>query len=209
MMIKTDLKVLNEILKGERKEICSIYGEPASGKTTLVKETAIYRAKKGEKVIFIDSENSFSVERILQLSNDDKSVLDNIFVLKPKDLKSQGAYIKSILKSKGISMLVIDSIGIFYRLEAKNDSKEANREIDRQFNYLSELCQKKVSVLLTNQVYRNIDTGEINVVVGNMFSNWSKFLIRLEKDPVRKLILEKSENKEVEFKIENTGLSEI
>ena len=61
MMIKTDSEPLNEVLKGEKKEICCIYGEPASGKTTIVKEAAVYRSKNNKKVIFIDSEKSFSI----------------------------------------------------------------------------------------------------------------------------------------------------
>lgn len=206
-MIKTDLELLNDILKGNRKEICCVYGEPASGKTTLVKEAAIYQSKKNKKVVFIDSENSFSVERVMQL-NGDKDILKNIFVLKPKDLKKQGEYLKGLLKLKDLRLVILDSIGIFHRYELKKNSYEANKELDLQFNILSELCLKKISVMITNQVYTDINENRVNLVGGSMTRNWSKCLIRLDKEP-RKLVLEKPEMKEVNFEIVNQGFREV
>ena len=204
-MIETDYKLLEDILKGERKEICCIYGPPASGKTTVVKEAAVFQSKKNRKVFFIDSEKSFSVERIIQLAQNDKNVLDNIFVLKPKDLKEQGKFIKRLLKLKDVNLVIIDTIGVYYRLELKKNVDKANKEIHRQFNVLSELCSRGVSILVTNQIYQNITTNNISIVGGNMFKNWSKCLIRLEKEP-RRLLFEKPENKEVLFDINNNGL---
>ena len=203
-MIETDLKLLEEVFKGERKEICCIYGLPATGKTTLAKEAAIYQSKKDKKVVFIDSEDSFNVERILQMA-EDKKVLDNIFVLKPKNLKEQGKHLKNLLKLKNLGLVVVDTIGMYYRLELKKDVRETNNEIDKQFNVLSELCLNGVSILITNQVYANIDTNTVNLVGGGMFENWSKCLLKLDKDP-RRLILIKPENKEVLFEIGNKGL---
>lgn len=203
-MIKTDLKLLEDILNGERKEICCIYGMPASGKTTFVKEAAINQSLKGNKVFFIDSEKSFSAERVMQLTKNDDNILNNIFVLKPNNLKEQGKYLKRLSKTKGIGLVIVDTIGIYYRLELKRNANKANKEIHKQFNILSELCSKGISVLITNQVYQNIEKNEVNIVGGNMFKNWSKCLIRLEKEP-RKLVLEKPEKKEVLFKIGNEG----
>ena len=203
-MIKTDSEPLNEVLKGEKKEICCIYGEPASGKTTIVKEAAVYQSKNNKKVIFIDSEKSFSIERLMQLCNNDKNVVKNIFVLKPKSLKVQGKYLKRLLKLKDLDLVIIDSIGIYHRYELKKDASKANKEMHQQFNILSELCSKKIGVLITNQVYTDIEKNEVNLVGGNMLRNWSKYLIKLDKNP-RKLILEKPEKKEVLFKIGNEG----
>lgn len=205
-MIKTDSELLNDILKGEKKEICCIYGEPASGKTTIVKEAALYQSKNNKKVIFIDSEKSFSIERLMQLCNNDKNVLKNIFVLEPKSLKVQGKYLKRLLKLKNLDLVIIDSIGIYYRYNLKKDANKTNKEMHRQFNILSELCSKKIGVLITNQVYTDIEKNEVTLVGGNMLRNWSKYLIKLEKNP-RKLILEKPEKKEVLFKIGNEGTS--
>jgi RecA/RadA recombinase len=204
-MINTDLDLLKNVLRGNRQEICCVYGEPASGKTTLAKEAAIHQSNNGNKVIFIDSENSFSTERIMQLCENKKDILDNIFVLKPKNLKQQGDYLNSLLNLKDIKLVIVDTLGVYYRLELKKNVKEANNEMNRQFNFLSELCLKGISVLITNQVYHNIDNKSISIVGGEMFKNWSKCLIKLEKIP-RKLILQKPETKEVLFEIGNSGL---
>lgn len=203
-MINTGSKLIKEVLEGRRKEISCVYGAPASGKTTLAKEAAIFQSLNGKKVIYIDSEKSFNVERVMQLTNNNKEVLDNIFVLKPKNLKEQTKHLKNLLDSN-ISLVILDTIGIHYRLEAKKNFAEANNEIHKQFNILSELCSKGIGVLIINQIYQNFETKDVSVVGGNMFRNWSKCLIKLEKEP-RKLILEKPEKEEILFDIKNEGL---
>ncbi|MBU2639956.1 MAG: AAA family ATPase [Nanoarchaeota archaeon] len=204
-MIQTDLKLLEDILKGNRKEICCVYGEPASGKTTLVKEAAIFQSKNGKKVVFIDSEKTFNTDRLMQLCGNKKEILKNIFVLKPKNLKEQRKYLKKLLKLKDLDLVIIDSVGFFHRYELKKDSVNANKELHKQCNILSELCSKGTAVMITNQVYEDIENKKINLVGGSMLKNWSKCLLKLEKNP-RKLILEKPRNKEVAFKIIKEGL---
>ncbi|MBS3157519.1 AAA family ATPase [Candidatus Woesearchaeota archaeon] len=202
-MIKSDSELLMEVLQGKRKEISCVYGAPASGKTTLAKEAAIHRSLNNKKVVYIDSENSFNIERVMQLAGNNKEALKNIFVLKPKNLKEQTKQLNRLLKSK-IDLVILDTIGVHYRLELKKNSKEANNEIHKQFNILSDLCSKGTSVLITNQIYQNFETKDISVVGGNMFRNWSKCLIKLEKDP-RRLVLEKPEKREILFDIGNDG----
>ena len=60
---------LNTWLHGgyERGVITMIAGPPASGKTNFVLLAACSQAKKGNKVIFIDTEGGFSVERVKQI----------------------------------------------------------------------------------------------------------------------------------------------
>jgi hypothetical protein len=87
----------------------------------------------------------------------------------------------------------------------KKDANKANKEIHKQFNILSELTSKGTSVLIINQIYQNFETNDVSVVGGNMLRNWSKCLIKLEKEP-RKLILEKPDSKEILFSIKNEGL---
>ena len=203
-MINTNSILLKEVLEGRRKEISCVYGAPASGKTTLAKEAAVFQSLNGKKVVYIDSEKSFSVERVIRLAKDGKDVLKNIFVLTPKNLKEQTKFLNRLLKSK-FDLIILDTIGVYYRMELKKNSKEANKEIHKQFNILSELCSKGASILITNQIYQNFETKDISVVGGNMFRNWSKCLIKLEKDP-RKLILEKPIKEEILFEIKNEGL---
>jgi len=178
------------------KEITCIYGEGASGKTTLAKIAAIKFAKDG-KVIFIDSENGFNLERFKQLGGE--KYLENIFILKPKNLEEQELQIKNLLKLKNLKLVIIDTIGHFYRIE---DKKKANISMHIQFNILSEISNK-IPVILVNQIYSYNEKDKM--VGGNMFKNWSKKIIKLEKDP-RKIILEKPSNKQIYFEIVNEGI---
>jgi len=198
-------EVLKESINEIKNEITTIYGEAATGKTTLAKILAIEAAKNG-KVIFIDTENGFSVERIRQLSGEEyDNVINKIFVMKIKGLEEQERKIRNLLELKDTKLVIIDTIGRYYRLEAKKDVNNANILMHRQFNVLSELNSKEIPVLITNQVYTNIEDGKINIVGGNMIKNWSKCLMKLEKNP-RKLVLEKPCFKEIEFEIKENGI---
>ena len=58
--------------KGNKNpDIKLIYGPAAAGKTTYCLLTSISMAKKGKKVMFIDTENGFSIERLKQLCGPD------------------------------------------------------------------------------------------------------------------------------------------
>lgn len=183
------------------KEINCIYGEAATGKTTLAKVEAIKFAKNG-KVAFIDSENGFNLERFKQIAGKDyENLLKNIFILKPRSLKEQELQIKNLLKISNLKLVIVDTIGYFYRVE---DKKEANTSMHRQFNVLSELS-KNMPIIITNQVYTNLNKEKEEMVGGNMFKNWSKKIIKLEKNP-RKIIIEKPYYKKIYFEMVNEGI---
>src|SRR3990167_5653659 len=103
-----------------KKEINCIYGEAATGKTTLAKIAAINFSKDG-KVVFIDSERGFNLERFKQLSDNNDELLNNIIVLRPRDLNEQELQIKSLSKIKNLKLIIIDTIGYFYRISNKID----------------------------------------------------------------------------------------
>ncbi|MBU2634338.1 MAG: bifunctional adenosylcobinamide kinase/adenosylcobinamide-phosphate guanylyltransferase [Nanoarchaeota archaeon] len=185
------------------KGINLVYGESATGKTTLAMELALKEAKDN-KVIFIDTERSFSIERVKQLDKDYDKKLKNICVFRVNDFEEQCRCFKKLLNIKNTKLIIVDTLGFFYRLELKQDPRKINKQIDDQLQILSELS-KDCGILITNQVYKNIDTNKIEVVGGKMIKNWSKSIIRLEKNP-RKLIFEKPEIKEINFKIVDSGL---
>lgn len=204
-MLKVNCEVLRDCLDVLKDEIITVYGEAASGKTTIAKILAIEATKFG-KVIFIDTENGFNIERLKQLAGEDyERVIKTIFIVRIKNLEEQEKNIKNLLFLKNVKLIIVDSIGRFYRLEIKKDAKKANASMHRQFNVLSDICNKGVPVLITNQVYMNIDDKKISMVGGDMFKKWSKCLIKLETNP-RKFILEKPFFKEELFEIRNDGI---
>src|SRR3989339_2029399 len=83
---------LNKFLFGgyETDIITTIYGQAGSGKTNLCMLAAVSQAKKANKVIYIDTEGGFSVERFKQLAGESyKETLKNILLLKPTKFNEQ------------------------------------------------------------------------------------------------------------------------
>lgn len=221
MRISTGSEVLDKLLDGgyESDIITTIYGPAGSGKTLLCLLAAAVVAGSGKKVIFIDSEGGFSVERLAQLCENHKKVLSNILFLSPTNFEEQKAVfekLKSVINEK-IALVVVDTISMLYRLQLKRDEdvQDINRELGRQIGWLGELSRKKgIPVLITNQVYSNFDEREkICMVGGDILRYGSKCLIELQIMPNgrRKAILRKHRSipeRETFFKIVQTGIEE-
>lgn len=200
--MKTGCEVLDELIGEYKNEITLIYGVAGSGKTTVAKIAAIEEAKNN-KVIFIDTENGFNTERIKQLGGEE--LLKNIFVVKINNFKEQCEKIENLIKMVDMfNVVIIDTIGCYYREELKSDVYGTNKALDKQMKILAEITRKGKSVILTNQVYSDLK-GKINIVGGSMLKNWSRCLIELEKDP-RKAKLLKPEEKVLEFEIKKEGV---
>ncbi|MBS3072836.1 DNA repair and recombination protein RadB [Candidatus Pacearchaeota archaeon] len=220
---------LNKWLFGgyEKDIITTVYGPAGSGKTNLCLLAAVSQAKKGSKVVFIDTEGGFSIDRFKQISGEEDS-LSNILILKPTNFDEQkkafDTLLKTIKSSTNVSLIIIDSITMLYRLELsekeENKIKELNSELSRQLRTLSEISRNRnIPVIITNQVYysflseEEFQSGkqkEVNMVGGDILKYWSKCLIELQNNKgKRKIVLKKHRSlpeKEMEFVIDNKGI---
>jgi len=182
-----------------------IYGSPASGKTTMCLVAAAHYSKQG-KVFFIDTENSFSLERIEQI--DPEVNLDNLFVIKAKHFEDQDNAIKKLIQLKDVTKLVIvDSISIYYR-KMLQERQNVNPFLSKQLNLLKDLGREGVPVLITAQVYSKME-GDVEVVGKNMIKNWCDVHVKLSNEQNRVLKLEKHPDKEelvLPFTINDKGL---
>ena len=169
------------------------------------------------KVIFIDAEGGFSIERMKQLAGDElQKILKNILLLKPTNFDEQNRILEKLprLINQKIGLVIVDTLTVFYRLElAKStDIKEINTKLISQISYLNEIARKKrVPILITNQVYSDFHKkDDVRMVGGDILRYSSKCLIKLEKNKKRKatLITHRSipEGKEIEFSIINNGI---
>ena len=100
MKIPTGSKILDKMLEGgyEKDVITTIYGPAGSGKTILVMLCCLNMARAGKKVIYIDTENSFSVERLKQIAKDYRKIMDNVVFLKPASFSEQKKAFENLRK---------------------------------------------------------------------------------------------------------------
>lgn len=228
--ISTGSPELDQFLEGgyEKDVITTLYGPAGSGKTNLCLLAAVNVAKSGKKVVFIDTEGGFSVDRLNQLTNE--SVLNNILLLKATSFKEQEKLFDRLLEevNSNLGLIIVDSIVMMYRLEmglareTMNHDKitHINRSMSSQLRILSEITRKKlIPVIITDQVYSNFakdaqETGrEVNMVGGDLLKYWSKCIIEIKRsNEKRKIVLRKHRSlpeKEFSFYIHNKGISKV
>ena len=201
-----------------------IYGPAASGKTTACFLAVLVIAKKGKKVLFVDTEKGFSVERIKQLVGKGyEKIIENIFVLNIDSFDEQKKkFLKlfSIVAEGDFDLVIVDTLGAHYRRALKENVYGVNKEMDDEFNILRDIAKKSRSgVLVTNQVYDSFkEKNKVEIVGGNMFRNWCGVLLELKKfsDNKRGISLIKSVKKEIKkdekeiiFKIEERGFTPL
>lgn len=223
---------LNKWLFGgyEDDVITTIYGPAGSGKTNFCLLAAVSQSKKGNKVIYVDTEGGFSVERVKQIAGESyQESLKNVLLLKPTTFKEQEISFYKLLKEikeRTIGLVVIDGMTMLYRLdlaEAKKNSENLrilNSKLATQMRILAEISRKrKIPIIITNQVYSEfltldeIKSGKergVSMVGGDILKYWSKCIIELKNDRgKRKAILKKHRSlpeKELTFEIINTGI---
>lgn len=222
--IRTGSNVLDAMLDGgyEKDVITTIYGPAGSGKTVLCLLCSITTARTGKKVVYVDCEGGFSIDRLRQvashISQDYKKILENMIFLRPTSFaeqKSAFEKLKGIVNDK-IGLIVVDTIAMLYRLELGKDEavQEVNRELSRQISYLTEIARNRnIPVLIANQVYTDFENKDkVNIVGGDILKYGSKCLIELQITPNgnRRAIIRKHRSleaeKEIIFKIVEGGI---
>lgn len=218
--MSTGTEVLDWLLEGgyEKEVITTIYGPAGSGKTNICLLCAAEMSNK--KVIYIDTEGSFSISRFRQITEGTKEKLRNIIILKPTTFEEQKKVFKELKKliSKQIGIIIVDSIAMLYRLEMGQTKNiyEVNKQLGSQLSILTEIARKnQIPVLITNQVYQDFEQKDkVNIVGGDLLKYQSKCLIELKKsdEGIRTAIIRKhrsiEENKSIQFTITDLGIKE-
>ena len=194
-------KNIDELLGGgfESGTVTQLYGEAGSGKTNICLQMAVECARKGKTVIFIDSEG-FSPERFLQIANANTNtnetsetverIAQRITIYEPHSFEQQTSCIDEIeglIKEKegesGVALVILDSATLFYRLELDEErSIYLRRVLANQIMHLLELARRyDLAVIITNQVYMDIEAGNLRPSGGYALEHLSKVIVQLEK----------------------------
>jgi DNA repair protein RadB len=194
----TGCKSIDELLGGgfESGTVTQLYGEAGSGKTNICLQVAVDCARNGKSVIFIDTEG-FSPERFLQIAQsrrgggeDVESIARRIMIYEPQSFEQQMSCIKEIdavIKEKEgknkVSLVILDSATLFYRLELDDErSMYLRRALANQIMHLLEVARRyDLAVLITNQVYADIENGKLRPSGGSALEHLSKVIVQLEK----------------------------
>ncbi|HID20727.1 MAG TPA: DNA repair and recombination protein RadB [Methanophagales archaeon] len=194
MRYSSGCKKIDELLGGgfESCTVTQLYGEAGSGKTNICLQAAIGCAKTGKAVVFIDSEG-FSPERFIQIassnseSEDVESIARRIIIYEPQSFEQQTSSIKEIeavIKERNdVVLVILDSATLFYRLELDEErSIYLRRVLANQIMQLLELARRHdLVVIITNQVYADIENGKLRPSGGYMLEHISKVIVQLEK----------------------------
>ena len=210
---------MDKLLDGgvEDDSITNIYGPPGSGKTNVMLSTALACCESGKKVIYIDTEGSFSLERFEQMGGTEKHLKDIKFI-QVYSWSEQLRAVKDLEKivDKNIGLIIVDSMVALYRLEMdEKNFQSINKQLATQYSILSRITRTEhIPIIITNQVYNK--EGNIEMTSRAIAKYWSKTLVELrktEKENHRLAIVRKHrslpEGRSIEFAITKDGLKQV
>jgi len=190
------------------ESVTLIYGEPETGKTTLAIQCAVSCALQNYKTLFVDCDNTFSTERLSQLSADKfDQVAEQVILIKPKDFHEQMAVIDRIqdYTEKNFGLIVIDTFTSLYGAKVAESSGKAfsvNRELNRQLAILAQTAKiRKIPVIIVSQVRSVFDDPNVSVapVANRVLKFWADTIIAMkptEYPQTIKAVLETRDNKQ-------------
>ncbi len=214
-MLPLGCQPLDVLLGGgiESGIITRVYGEAGTGKTNLCLQAARECVLSGKKVAYIDTEG-VSVERIRQIcvDSDYKKILRDILFFTPTSFESQEQMIHDAIATKGVGLIVVDTITMFYRLNLEDDREGGIRSFTRQVTNLQVAAREKdLFVIITEQVYTD-KTGEVKPFTNRDAEHMTKTILRLDRKGIGQreatIIKHRSqpEGKKACFRISTVGL---
>ena len=208
--IQTGCKCIDNNIGGgiSPQSVTLIYGEPETGKTTFAIQCTVSCALQNYKILFVDCDNTFSTERLSQLSADKfDQVAEQVILIKPKDFNEQTAVIDRIqdYTAKNFGLIVIDTFTSLYGAKVAESSSKAfsvNRELNRQLAILAQTAKiRKIPVIVVSQVRSVFDDPNVSVapVANRVLKFWADTIIAMKPTgypQTIKAVLETRENKE-------------
>ncbi|UCH38414.1 MAG: AAA family ATPase [Candidatus Bathyarchaeota archaeon] len=190
VFFSTGCKQIDEILNTELKrgKLTLIYGKRGTGKTYIAMQCSYQFARREKKVFFIDSNNTFSTNRLITIAgNEINTVSTYIFICKPQTFEEQTQLIANLwnYNLNNIALIILDSATTLYRLDLDETSVfKLNMELNWQLAYLNELAKiYNIPILITSSVNTIIDNTltKIQPIAQRVVEFWSQNVIYLQE----------------------------
>ena len=200
--ITTGSTELDTLIGGgiETQSITEVYGKMASGKSQWCFQTCVTVQLPKEQggmeggCLYIDSENSFRPERVIQVSKklglDTDTILKNVFVARAYNADHQMLLAEKagdMIKEKNIKLVIVDSLMAQFRAEyvGRGTLSERQQKLNKHLRVLQRLAEMyNVAVLVTNQVMSRPDVlfgDPTEPVGGNIVGHATKTRLYLRK----------------------------
>ncbi|MBS7642904.1 MAG: DNA repair and recombination protein RadA [Candidatus Bathyarchaeia archaeon] len=235
--ITTGSRALDELLNGgiETQTITEFYGEYGTGKSQICHQLCVNVQLPEDEggldgaAMYIDTEHTFSIERIIQMSRfrglNPDSVLKRIIYAEALSSDHQILLVEKcdeIIKKHGVRLLVVDSLTAHFRSEylGREMLVERQQKLARHMFKLFKLARAfNLAVVVTNQVMARPDSfigPSVEAVGGHIVAHTSHTRIFLRRpsasSPVRIARLVSSpylpEGERV-FKITENGVEDV
>ncbi len=207
--ITTGSKALDELIGGGVETQCIIeaHGAFGSGKSQLAHQLAVNvqlpveRGGLGGKAIFIDTEQTFRPERLMQMAEaaglDPKQALENVLMARAYNSDHQmvlAEKTEEFIKGNNVKIIIIDSLTSAFRSDYTGRGMLANRQqkLNRHLHKLQKLADVyNLSIYVTNQVMSNpgIMFGDpTRPIGGHILGHQATFRLYLRKSKGEKRI---------------------
>jgi len=218
--LSTGSKALDDLLEGgfEGGAITLLFGEAGSGKTNICLQVASMIASSGKKVVYIDTEG-VSLERLKQIAGEGyEEVMKNILFFEPHNFEDQEKCVEKAVRlaesSLEVGAIMLDSATIHYRLTRNDEEKGVRKSLSPQLaKLLAAARSKDIPIILTSQVYTDIEKGTFEPLGGHVLLHDAKAIVRLDKvgTNTRRAVIIKhrhlEEGRRTDFKITKNGVS--
>jgi len=236
LRLTTGSKTLDELMGGglETQTITEFYGEYGSGKSQLCHQLCVNvqlppeRGGLGGAALYIDTENTFRTERIVQMAQhlglNPEEVVKNIIFAEAYTSDHQMFLVDNadeIVKENGIRLIIVDSLTSHFRSEylGREMLAERQQKLNKHLHKLIRLGRAFNAVaVVTNQVMAKPDVffgDSVHPVGGHIVAHTSHTRIYLRKSargPVRIARLVSSpylpEGERI-FKITGNGIEDV
>ncbi len=209
LRLTTGSKALDELLGGglETQTITEFYGEYSSGKSQLCHQLCVNVQLPPERgglngaVLYIDTENTFRTERIVQMANhlelDPEEVAKNIIYAEAYTSDHQMFLLDNadeVIKPNNVRLIIVDSLTSHFRSEYIGREMLARRQqrLNKHMHKLIRLARAFNAVaVVTNQVMSKPDAffgNAVHPIGGHIVahtSNTRVYLRKASRGPVR------------------------